>query len=356
MLKKSRKNQKTRLKIILTKRIIKNITPTAKGVNRSPFVKSTTKEGSMLNRFVIVTPKSKLVNKDTKNSENQRRLSKTVSADLTEIKVPENKKLKVKNFKKRLLLSKTLNPNSMRDLLESHSKFHFSTNIPMCQKLLNETTQSQNIRPYDQIKKILNFDLECKQKPLIVPNLDLKSINKHLEVSFGQASLTPSKNTPTPCIKRHRSYSEEHVSLCYLNEHADGKSAIKKTKRLHLSFLNESENQWNTTWREIKKDNDLFDSLHYKYKLNAKRIGKMKSYLPQSHLPGNHTNDNYRRESLIEKLKAIHISNDFNTNSNDQIAVEEIHPKFLEIDILEDPIENIEVHQKLISDNPQDTK
>lgn len=178
----------------------------------------------------------------------------------------------------------------------------------------------------------------------------MQNINQEPAVEVKQAGLSPGKSTPSPNIKRHRSFSEENAALSNINHHAEANSHRKSSNRLHLSFLNDSENQCNTTCREMIKEHDLLDSNHYKYKLNAKRIGKMKSHLPKSHLPGNTQKDSQRHDSLINKLKAMHISSDFDTNPQYQTTAEEVQPKFIDIEVPEGPTDEIEAPVDLISE------
>lgn len=81
------KKPKDKVKQKIIKKKDKITTPTSKNINWSPFSRFKVKGGSQLNKFIIVTPKSKLTKKEIQNEEVQKRLSQTESHELTEVKV-----------------------------------------------------------------------------------------------------------------------------------------------------------------------------------------------------------------------------------------------------------------------------
>ena len=119
----------------------------------------------------------------------------------------------------------------------------------------------------------------------------------------------------------------------------------KMRQKLLFSFFNESEDHFNTTWRDIKNDNDLTDPLWYKYKLNAKKIGLMKSHLPLSHLPENQSKESLKIDHLADHLQAMHMADYEEVQASYQVVMEQLQPQFIDINLPEDLFEE-SIHEE----------
>ena len=217
--------------------------------------------------------------KDDDSVENNCVFSQIVSPEITMIKELEKAKSITSLLNTKRFSSKTFVAWNSILLLNDDISASSKTISPKCYKLFDSSNQDKkNGRPIDLVKKALNFDVE-----LIInqeAKLDLSSNKREKKVNENANDIH--------VVKRQRSLTKENEEPDNENnKRIAHKTRKRRQNRLLFSFFNESEDHFNTTWRDIRNDHDLIDPLHYKYKLNAKKIGLMKSHLPQSHLPEN---------------------------------------------------------------------
>jgi hypothetical protein len=161
----------------------------------------------------------------------------------------------------------------------------------------------------------------------------------------------------TPKMTKRRSNSEEKLYLLRNRSHRNNQ--IKSSDKLNyfkLSYFDSKDVKCITARKYSHESVGADDSFgNMKKKFRAKQIAKMKSQLPQSHLPTNKPKDNVKHDSLVERLNAIKISDDTEKQIQEPIEIQFSQPKFLDIEIPEDSLEELaRIDAELENDNTED--
>ena len=116
--------------------------------------------------------------------------------------------------------------------------------------------------------------------------------------------------------------------------------------------------RWNTERMNNKKlieSDSSFDNSNQKKQILVKKISEMKSKLPPSHLPENINNELVKQDSLVIKLQAMHVTDNFEDRKSNMTYEQLSHPQFLPIEMTGDTAEELaRIDAELAWDCPND--
>ena len=201
-----------------------------------------------------------------------------------------------------------------------------------------------NVEPMDEFQEQAQRNRFSKSIKKTIPKLNLDAYNT--ETEHANLNLNNEENNVerTPREIKKRSYSEEKIDISRNWHH--NFSQNKPTDKLNLfrlSYFDSKEVKWATARKyshESERADDSFGNLKKKNKFRAKQFLRMKSRLPQSHLPEYQINKLSKHDSLADKLQSIK-NIDKIEEPKEPIEIEFSQPKFLDIEIPEDSLEEL---------------